>query len=211
MFAYISGALLVLAGVLIVLKKKTIPVALCLGVVLVLIFCFYHVPYELIATSNYMEPIAWDNALKELALSGGAFVIAGNSSKKKKTSQKLITFGSILFAIPITCFGILHFLYAKGVAEYISSWIPCHLSWTYLAGSALLSSGVAIMLKIKLRLAATLLGTMIFIWFVILHSPKVIASRFADMGSEATSALLALAYSGIAFVIAGFARKTVQS
>jgi len=209
MLSYISGALLILAGVIIVLKKKTKPVALWLGVVLLLIFCFYHVPYQFIATSNYMQPIAWDNALKELALSGGAFVIAGSFSKKNENSYRLITFGSTLFGITITCFGVLHFLYAKGVAEYISSWMPCRLFWTYLAGAGLLSAGIAIILKIKVRLAASLLGTMIFIWFIILHMPKVIVSPFAEIGSEATSALLALAYSGTAFVVAGLAKKTV--
>ena len=50
---------------------------------------------------------------------------------------------------------------------------------------------------------ATLLGTMIFIWLIILHIPRVIASPAAYIGSEVTSALIALAYSGIAFLIAG--------
>jgi len=35
----------------------------------------------------------------------------------------------------------------------------------------------------------------------------VIASPFADIGDEVTSALLALAYSGIAFVIAGSIKR----
>ena len=56
---------------------------------------------------------------------------------------------------------------------------------------------------VKPGLVATLLGTMIFTWFIILHIPRVIASPVAYMGSEVTSALIALAYGGIAFVIAG--------
>jgi hypothetical protein len=63
-------------------------------------------------------------------------------------------------------------------------------------------------LKIKAGLAATLLGIMIFIWFIILHVPRVIASPVAYLGSEITSAFIALAYSGIAFVIAGAPKKT---
>ena len=79
--------------------------------------------------------------------------------------------------------------------------------WMYFAGAALLGSGIAIILKIKTGLFATLLGAMIFIWFISLHVPRVIASPFADMGGEVTSAILALAYSGTAFVIAGAATK----
>jgi len=107
------------------------------------------------------------------------------------------------FYLTIISFGIDHFLYAKDVADYIPSWIPNRLFWAYLAGVALLSSGIAIFLRIKLRLAARLLGTMIFIWLIILHIPKAIASPFAGKGGEVTSAFLALAYSGIAFAIAG--------
>jgi uncharacterized membrane protein len=81
-----------------------------------------------------------------------------------------------LFSIPIISFGILHFLYAKDVADYVPSWMPNHIFWTYLAGTALIGSGLAIILKIKPQLAATLLGIMIFIWFVILHIPRVIVS-----------------------------------
>jgi hypothetical protein len=50
---------------------------------------------------------------------------------------------------------------------------------------------------------ATLLGAMIFIWVIILHIPKAIAASADDAGGEITSAFLALAYCGIAFVIAG--------
>ena len=62
---------------------------------------------------------------------------------------------------------------------------------------------MAIIFKIQVRLAATLLGAMIFTWVVILHIPKVVDAHFDDAGGEVTSAFLALAYSGVAFVIAG--------
>src|ERR1700722_20250027 len=80
--AYISGALLLLAGAAIVFEKKPMPISLWLGTVLLLIFCFYFIPYEFMTSSNYMHFGNWENAAKELALSGGAFVIAGRGSKK---------------------------------------------------------------------------------------------------------------------------------
>jgi uncharacterized membrane protein YphA (DoxX/SURF4 family) len=155
-----------------------------------------------------MHLVQWENAEKELAFASGAFVIAGCFSEKNenlfyRALGKLIPFGPILFSIPIISFGILHFLYAKDVADYVPSWVPNRLFWAYLAGTALIVSGLAIILKIKSGLAAALLGVMILIWFIILHIPRVITSPIAYMGSEITSAFIALAYSGIAFVIAG--------
>lgn len=210
--ASIFGGLLVLAGVGIVFKKKTRLISLLLGSVLLLIFCFYFIPYQLFVSPNYMHFGDWENAAKELALSGGAFVIAGIFSRKNintltKFLSKLIPYGAILFSITIISFGIDHYIFAKEAAGYVPSWVPYHLFWMYFTGTALIGSGLAIIFKIRAGLAATLLGTMIFTWFIILHIPRVIASPTAYIGSEITSASIALAYSGIAFVIAGITKR----
>jgi hypothetical protein len=212
LITYIFGALLILAGLCIVFKRATLPVSLLLGTVLLLIFCFYFVPYQFMVSARYRHFGVWENAAKELALSSGAFIIAGCCSNRNETPlirslRKLVPFGSILFPLTIISFGINHFLYAREAAGYIPSWIPNHLFWIYLAGVALLGSAIGILLKIKPGLMAMLLGAMIFIWVVILHIPKVVAAAFDDGGGEVTSAFLALAYCGIAFVIAGTARK----
>jgi hypothetical protein len=99
-------------------------------------------------------------------------------------------------------FGILHFFYAKDVVTMVPSWIHAPLFWAYMGGVGLLGSGLAITFRIRPRIIAVLLGTMILIWFILLHIPRVIAAPATDMDGEITSALLALAYSGIAYVIA---------
>lgn len=210
--AYLSGVLFIFAGVCIVLKKITGPVALLSGGLLLLIFCFYYIPYEFLVSPNYMHLGDWENAVKDLTLTGGALVIAGCFPEKNKNSLtgflgKLIPFGAIIFSITIIDYGISHFLYAKEAADYIPSWIPYHLFWMYFCGVALLGSGIAIILKINVGLFAALLGIMIFIWLISLHIPRVIVSPAADMASELASACLALAFSGIAFVLAGTAKK----
>jgi uncharacterized membrane protein YphA (DoxX/SURF4 family) len=207
---YISGGLLVLAGAYIALGKKVMPVSLLLGSVLLMIFCFYFVPYEFLASPNYMHFYDWENAVKELSLAGGALAIAGSHLGKSQNPVirflgRLIPLGAIIFSLTIISFSINHFLYAKEAADYIPSWVPNHMFWIYFAGVALLGSGMAILLKIKPGLMAALLGTMIFIWVIILHIPKAIGDSMA--GGEVSSAFLALAYCGIAFVIAGDIKK----
>lgn len=100
-------------------------------------------------------------------------------------------------------YGTLHFIVAKDAATLIPSWIPYHLFWIYFCGAALIGSGIAIITKINVRIIAALLGAMIFIWFIVLHIPRMIAAPGADRADEITSACFALAYSGIAFVISG--------
>jgi len=210
--AILFGMMFVLAGACIVSGKRARQISLLFGGILLLIFCFYYIPYVLIATSNYMHLAEWENAVKELSFAGGAFVIAGCFPKRIENSLtrflgKLIPYGAVLFAITMIDYGISHFLYAKEAADYIPSWIPYHMFWMYFCGVALLGSGISIIFKIKTKLIATLLGTMILIWFVSLHIPRVIVSPVADIGDEITSAILALAYSGTAFVIAGAAKR----
>jgi uncharacterized membrane protein len=195
--AYISGIFLVLAGGCIVFGKKIMLVSLLSWGVLLAVFCCYFIPYQLMASSRYMHFGEWENAAKELALASGALVIAG------QFSQKLMPLGVVLFSLTIISFGIDHFLFAHEASDYIPSWVPNHLFWMYFTGSALLGSGIAIMLNIRRGLAAVLLGGMIFIWFIILHVPRVIAAPADGIGGEVASAMLALAYCGIAFVIAG--------
>ena len=127
--AYILGILFVLTGACIVFEKKTRTTSLLTGTVLLLVFCFYFIPYEFMSSSRYMHLLQWENAEKELAFCSGAFVIAGcYSETNEKTSNqfwgKLIPFGPIMFSIPIISFGILHFLHAKDVADYVPSWMP---------------------------------------------------------------------------------------
>lgn len=188
---YLSGALLFVAGACIVWGKRLAPVCLSLAAALVLIFCFYFIPYELSTSAIYMHYGAWENAAKELALAGGALVVAGRK------------IGRVLFALAIISFGLDHYVYAHEATGYMPTWIGYQLFWIYFTGTCLLGSGIAILLKIRVRLFAALLGTMILIWVIILHIPKVIASPVSVDGGEAVSALIALAYCGIALALAG--------
>jgi uncharacterized membrane protein len=203
----VFGAFILFTGICIALSKKSRSSSLLLGFVLLLIFCVGFVPYQFMS-NTYMNWGEWENAEKELALAAGAFVIGGclsgnNENILIRFLARLIPFGAIVFSLTIVCFGIDHFLYAADTADYMPAWVPFKTFWVYFAGAALIASGIGIILNIKRSLAATLLGVMIFIWVIILHIPKVIyAPTPPEMRGELASAFLALAYSGIAFVIA---------
>jgi uncharacterized membrane protein len=204
--ACVFGVFLIYSGICISLSKKSRSTSLILGFVLLLIFCFGFVPYQFVS-NTYLNWGEWETAEKELALAAGAFVIAGCLTGNNKNAllrflAKIIPFGTIIFSLTIICFGIDHFLYATDTADYMPAWVPFKTFWVYFAGAALIGSGIGIILNIKRGLAGTLLGIMIFIWVIILHIPKVIYAPSGYEIGELASAFLALAYSGIAFVIA---------
>ena len=209
---YLFSAYLIVTGIAIIIDKKARTVSLILGGILLVLFLFCQIPYEIIADPNYKNLGAWTSALKELALSGGAFVAAGSfpigrengSQASSITSllEKIIPFGSVFFSIMLICFGIDHFLFTKWIAALVPNWIPFHIFWAYFAGVTLTGSGIAIILKIKLKLTAALLALMIFLWFVLLHIPRGIADPYSLQGNEISSVLESFGFSGIAYLMA---------
>ncbi|MBS1976192.1 MAG: hypothetical protein JST46_02400 [Bacteroidetes bacterium] len=204
-FTYVFGIFLLYAGVSIALAKQIRISSLLLGIVLLVIFCFFHLPYQIFFSENNLHFGDWENAAKELALAAGGCVVLSRylTEAENQIIKFLSSTGSILFSLTIVSFAVDHYLYAAQAADYVPSWIPWHLFWMYFCGAALLAAGVAPIIKIRSRLASTLLGSMIFTWFAILHVPRIVVSPRLYLASEIASALLALAYSGIAFMMAG--------
>jgi hypothetical protein len=198
------------ACVYIFLNKKAVNEALILGALLLAMFFLGFVPYELFVDPNNKHLGSWADGLKELALSGGAFVIAGvlrpNSNVQKtpflKSLEKLIPFGKIFFCTTMVAYGYAHFLYTQPISTLVPNWIPGHIFWTYFAGAALMASGLAIVFNIKRELSALLLSATILIWLIVLHIPMAVADPYGQNANSVIAAFSALAFSAIAFLIA---------
>lgn len=200
---------LAIACICIILEIKARPISLIIGAVLLLLVILFQVPGQ----HTPMVLAFWVNPLKELTLSGGAFLVAGSLTREKKVPpfenllEKVIPAGKYFFAVTMLVFGYSHFLYRDFVATLVPNWIPGPLFWTYFAGAALMAGGLGIILNIKRHLATNLLGIAIFIWFIILHIPRAVADPRSGSGNEITSVFEALSFSGIAFLIG---RKKVK-
>jgi uncharacterized membrane protein YphA (DoxX/SURF4 family) len=206
--AYIVGAILILTGAIIAFSKKATVISIFLGIFFFLLFLCSHVYYQLFLSPYDFHFGNWTNALKDLAFSGGAFIIAASFPETRSfiSNKTLLIIGRIFFSIMLIIFGYDHFLYTEFVATLVPGWIPGHTFWTYVGAVALIGSGLCILLKIQIRLVGILLGIMLLIWFVILHIPRAIADPNSGKGNEITSVFQALAFSGIAFVVAVIAK-----
>jgi uncharacterized membrane protein YphA (DoxX/SURF4 family) len=65
---FIFGILFILAGACILFEKKTRQVSLLFGGILLLIFCFFYIPYQFLAGSNYMHLEDWRMRQKNYAV-----------------------------------------------------------------------------------------------------------------------------------------------
>lgn len=202
-WAYIVGAVLILAGILIALSKAR-TVSIGLGIFFFLLFLCFHVYDQLVRNPHGFHLGLWTNALKELAFSGGAFIVAASFPEGKFLARNklLFTLGRIFFGIMLIAFGIDHFLYTDFVAPLVPRWIPGEIFWTYFGAVALIGAGVCFLLNIKLRLIGILAGIMLLLWVIVLHIPRAIAYPDVEKGNELTSVFQALAFSGVSFLIA---------
>jgi uncharacterized membrane protein len=202
-FAWLIGIGFVVAGLCILSKMGEWLAAALLGAVFLLRVLFVFVPRLF---SHLHDPGPWTSGFEVLALIAVALVLAGGLESFDSMSWKgLVVAGRLLFAVTLVIFGIQHFMYAKFIAADIPAWIPGHLFWAYFVGVAFVVAAFSIATKIEGRAGATLLGLMFLLWVVVLHAPRVMAAMHD--GNEWTSAIMALAMGGGAFVMVGALRR----
>ena len=207
-WVYLVGAILIVGGGAVLSGIKARLAATLLAGFFLLSFVLLHIPANVMAGVTKLG--GWTGALKAFSLAGCALVVAGTLPETETGSgrrtavgwlDKLIPLGMYPFAIGIIAFGLDHFLYTSYVATLVPAWIPGHIFWTYFAGTALIASGVGMIVRVKARLAATLLGATIFTWVLVLHIPRAVADPYSGIGNEWTSTFEALAKSGVAFIL----------
>ncbi len=221
-FAIFTGVIMVVTGLIIsglfkVKEANKKRICLYLGFYFLALIIFSHIPYLLFVYPHKLSHLgSWGDALKGLAFSGGAFVMAGSflnapSSPNKNNFfelvlEKLIPLGRIFFCTTIILFGCNHFVY--DISTMVPKWLRMPTFWSYFGGAALIGSGIAIMFKIYLKPVALLLATMLFLWFVFLHVPNAIADPYAGRANKIVSAFDALLFCGTALVLSQLKKQT---
>ena len=207
---YLFSIALVWTAIALVSEKMARTSLLVLAWLFLALVLLCHIPYHLVHDPDAGNIGVWNNALKELCFCGSSLVMASSFPDDRRTRiaaidrplETLIPTGTFFFSVMLIIFGTEHMLYGEYVKVLVPDWIPGHLFWTYFAGVALIGAGIGIILRVKLRLVALLTGSMIFIWFIVLHIPRAVVAPMSDKGNELTSVFQSLGFSGVAFVIA---------
>jgi uncharacterized membrane protein len=128
----------------------------------------------------------------------------GNDSAKLRlgftTGEKGLRLARIPYGLAMIPFGVGHFIYLKETAGLVPNWLPWHLAWAYFFGFTFLAAGVAILIGVCARLAATLSAFQIGMFTVLVWIPIVAAgSKNAFVWSET---ILSVALTAGAWVVA---------
>lgn len=201
----IFGISLLVAGAGIVWNKERHLIAGLLAGELAFCLLLGHLPNRL----KYHPEIlgVWTDAIKLMALLGGALLVAqyasvGKSQMVIKVIGYIAPIGVYLFALMLVLFGLDHFLYTPLVSSLIPGWIPFKICWTYFTGAALMSSGVLIALNLWRRQIGFLLAMMLFLWLVLLHLPACF-SEPDNLAVNIVSSFECLAFGGTALLCSG--------
>jgi uncharacterized membrane protein len=199
MAAYGVGVALIAAGLAIFVSWRVREVAIATAALLLVSFVVLSLPR---AAADCWWCAQWTSALKTLALSGGAWLVAATVVSSVRLRVVMAGAGRIFFAAFLLLCAVQHFIWANAVAGLVPAWISHRLFWTYFAGTALAAGAVGMLIPKTRRFAGGLTGIMIFSWVFLVHLPRAIQFFGAQSGNETTSMFEALAFSGMAFIIA---------
>lgn len=207
--AYPWGIVFMLTGVAYLLGKKVYQVALLSGGVFLTLFVFVYAPFLLFFSDKGRVLMQWAPTMQTLSFAGASFIMAASCQREGSHSntvtrllEKVMPYGGVFFSIMLIDYGLLHFVYIEGVSTMVPGWMPFHYFWTYFTGAALISAGIAIIFRIKLKLVASLLGIMIFLWLLMLHIPRAIHDPYVMGGLELTRVFVTIGFTGISFLLA---------
>ncbi|MEO5905839.1 MAG: DoxX family protein [Saprospiraceae bacterium] len=82
-WVYVSGLAMLLAGVAVLIGRKDAVATFLLGLLLLVFVLLVHLPS--VIDTNGTDPISTSNFLKDLALSGAAFVYSRSAAKDRTT------------------------------------------------------------------------------------------------------------------------------
>ncbi len=144
---------------------------------------------------------AYDSMAEEIAITAGAFIIwASLANLDAAKSARYIRIAQIVFGVCAIFFGGAHFVYMDLTAPLIPKWLPpSQLFWGYATGVFHIAGGLAIIMNIRARLAATLLAVMYAIFTLVALPPGLLVkSTFFGWTEIATSVILV----GVAWIVA---------
>ena len=201
--AYVAGAALLVVGICIIANLQARLAAIGLSVWFLL--CF--MDYAIFNAAGIVSDIGIRTAAFEtLTMASSALMLAGilrdNRGDDPGVLRVLIASGPYLFAISMVIFGVDHFFILRFIASLITPWIPAKMFWAAFTGAGFIAAGISIAVRWMDRWAGFFLGVMFLLWFLLLHLPRVLSAARMHNPNEWSSAFIALAVCGGAWICA---------
>lgn len=195
LLAYLSGALLIAGGAMLLIKRWTRAGAVLLAGFYGLWVVALHIPAAL---ASWKHIGAWNGPAELTFVTMGGVALFATGAGQLRPTLNLVA--RVLAGVSALVFGLAHFNYIDFTASFVPKWIPPNgVFWAWATGAGHFAAGLALVSGIKARLAATLLAGMMGSFVVLLHIPRVIAAP--DQHVEWIMVSIATALTGAAWLI----------
>lgn len=100
-----------------------------------------------------------------------------------------LSLGRWIFPLPFAIFGLMHFMNAQMMADYVvPAYMPMKTIWVFLSGAGLIAAAVSMYIGKYDKLATTLLAVMLLLIVLMVHLPGAMAG--GDGATTSMSMLL---------------------
>jgi hypothetical protein len=203
---YLMGVALLAASVSIAANLRAWLGATLLGFLFLL--CFLSLQIARVAAAP-LDVGVRTCAFETLTMGASAWMLAaltpagGELSRGKTVMNGLLHSGRYFFAVSMIVFGIDHYFVFNFIVSLVPPWIPgSGWFWAHVTAIGFIAAGVSISVRRLDRWAAGMLGLMFFLWFLLLHAPRVLSYPRCLDPDEWSSAFIALAACGGAWILA---------
>lgn len=96
------------------------------------------------------------------------------------TDDRGLRIAGALYGVSMIPFGLAHWMYMEATAPLIPDWLPWHVPLAYFTGGTFIAAGLAMIVGVLPRLAASLSMLQMALFGLIVWMPRVISGNLTD-------------------------------
>ncbi len=161
--------------------------------------------------ANVHVRLFWTLLARELAFASGAMVLAGSSwsGRMRPAGETLMLLGRVLVAATLVFYAIQHFLFPQFVSgvplsKLTPPWVPAPTLLSYCVGILLLASGVGLLIRRAVGIAAAGSGLVLLLLTMFLYVPILAMEIHSPLAVEGINYVFDTMLFAATALLAGF-------